>query len=374
MRRINCLLGVLLCIFGAQQAFGFARPEKEYRIFQFPRTAIPRIDGDFSDWDMVPDSYAIGLSELYDTHGGRGENLDPKEFDLTVKVGWVNGENRLYFYVEAYDDSWDFTDPGLRQDIFELVVDGDASGGPFIKEDNGNINKLPVADLHFKGHGAHAQNYHIFTPVQHGKDWAMVWGSTPWIKDFPYANVAYDYDFGPGESGVLKMEFWITPFDYAAVEGPGRSVVSQLTENELIGMSWCMIDFDVDRPKADPVMCLSHDFRMIRDASFLNAFRLMPLEETLRPKIAADWAFTEVDRDRRIVLFEDRSTGEIARREWDFGDGTKSSEEYPLHRRRPGRARPPHQGVGGGDSVKADCRTILLINGSGKFIELPRSV
>ena len=53
---------------------------------------------------------------------------------------------------------------------------------------------------------------------------------------------------------------------------------------------------------------------------------------TLRPKIAADWAFTEVDRDRRIVLFEDRSTGEIARREWDFGDGTKSSEEYPLHR------------------------------------------
>ena len=147
MRRINCLLGVLLCIFGAQQAFGFARPEKEYRIFQFPRTASPRIDGDFSDWDMVPDSYAIGLSELYDTHGGRGENLDPKEFDLTVKVGWVNGENRLYFYVEAYDDSWDFTDPGLRQDIFELVVDGDASGGPFIKEDNGNINKLPVAEF-----------------------------------------------------------------------------------------------------------------------------------------------------------------------------------------------------------------------------------
>ncbi len=214
----------------------------------------------------------------------------------------------------------------------------------------------------------------------------MVWGSTPWIKDFPYANVAYDYDFGPGESGVLKMEFWITPFDYAAVEGPGRSVVSQLTENELIGMSWCMIDFDVDRPKADPVMCLSHDFRMIRDASFLNAFRLMPLEETLRPKIAADWAFTEVDRDRRIVLFEDRSTGEIARREWDFGDGTKSPRNIrctvmqsrrmdgDADRRRPGRARPPHQGVGGGDSVRADCRTILLINGSGKFIELPRSV
>lgn len=120
---------------------GVRRPDKEYKVFQFPRTAIPRIDGDFSDWEIVPDSYSVGLSELYDTHGGRGARLDPREFDLTVKVGWVAGENRLYFYVEAYDDCWDFADEGLRQDIFELVVDADLSGGPFIKEDNGNRNK-----------------------------------------------------------------------------------------------------------------------------------------------------------------------------------------------------------------------------------------
>lgn len=322
---------VLLCL-GVPQAFPFARPEKEYKIFQFPHNAIPRIDGTFADWDMVPDSYAIGLSELFDTHGGRGAELDPSEFDLTVKVGWVDGENRLYFYVVASDDSWDFTDLTLRQDIFELVVDADLSGGPFIKEDNGNLNKLPVSDLHFKGHGAHAQNYHIFTPVQHGKDWAMVWGSTPWIKDFPWANAEYSYDFKLGGSGLLRMEFWITPFDYAAVEGIERSVVSSLAENELIGMSWCMIDFDVDKPKADPVMSLSHDFRMIRDGSFLNAFRLMPLEEDLRPALSARWDFLEVDRNRRIVQFFDRSIGEVTRRTWDFGDGATSDEEYPIHR------------------------------------------
>ncbi len=324
-------VAVLMCL-GLSQAQAFARPEKEYKVFQFPRTAIPRIDGEFSDWDMVPDSYAVGLSELYDTHGGRGTKLDPKEFDLTVKVGWVDGENRLYFYLEAYDDCWDFTDAGLRQDIFELVVDADLSGGPFIKEDNGNLNKLPVSDLHFKGHGAHAQNYHIFTPVRQGKDWAMVWGATPWIKDFPFANVAYDYDFAPGQSGVLKMEFYITPFDYASPEGIASSVVSRLREGELVGMSWCMIDFDVDKPKADPVMCLSHDFRMIRDASFLNAFRLMPLEESLRPKIEAEWSFAEVDRNERLVRFEDRSRGEVTRRIWDFGDGVRSEEKYPIHR------------------------------------------
>ncbi len=212
------------------------------------------------------------------------------------------------------------------------MVDADLSGGPFIKEDNGNRNKLPVSDLHFKGHGAHAQNYHIFTPVQPGKDWAMVWGSTPWIKDFPYANVAYDYDFAQGESGTLRMEFWITPFDYAAVEGISRSVVSRLEENELIGLSWCMIDFDTDKPQADPVMCLSHDFRMIRDGSFLNAFRLMPLEDSLCPVIEADWSFEEIDRDRRLIRFEDRSRGKIEKRRWNFGDGTGADEPCPVHR------------------------------------------
>ena len=73
---------------------------------------------------MVPQSYVIGLNELQNTVFGEGEDLNPKDFDLNVKVGWVKGLNRLYFYLEAYDDYWDFEDPALRQDIFELVVEG----------------------------------------------------------------------------------------------------------------------------------------------------------------------------------------------------------------------------------------------------------
>ncbi len=44
-------------------------------------------------------------------------------------------------------------------------------------------------DAYFSFHGVHAQNYHIFTPAL-GKDWALAWGSQPWIKDLPYANAA----------------------------------------------------------------------------------------------------------------------------------------------------------------------------------------
>ncbi len=121
----------------------FPRQEKEFKIFPFPADQIPRIDGAFSDWAMVPRAYSIGLDELMDTEDGHGTNLVPKEFDISVKTGWVKDLNRLYFYVEAFYDYWDFDDPALGQDVFELVVDGNISGGPFIKQHNENSNILP---------------------------------------------------------------------------------------------------------------------------------------------------------------------------------------------------------------------------------------
>jgi len=327
------ILIILIFLFtiGIQEkAEAFSRPDTIYQIFQFPQNQIPRIDGNFLDWAIVPDSFSIGLDQLKETVVGKGFNIDPKDYDIEVKVGWVKGLNRLYFYIEAYDDCWDFQDTKLRQDIFELVVDADVSGGNFINNSNSNKNVVPVNELYFRGHGSHAQNYHIFTPVQN-KDWAMVWGNTPWIKNFPYANVAYDYNFHPGESGKLKMEFWITPFDYAAVEGIDRSVVSNLKENEIIGLSWCIIEFDTNQEKVKAFMNLAHDTRMIRNGDYLNAFRLNPVLTELLPKIEANWSCLEVDRKLRMFQFFDKSIGDIKRWHWDFGDGKISNKQHPQH-------------------------------------------
>jgi hypothetical protein len=306
----------------------FSIPDKEYRIYQFPKDKIPRIDGEFSEWDLIPESYAIGLDQLMDTRFGNGTNLDPNDFNISVKVGWVKGLNRLYFYLEMQDDYWDFDDPGLGQDIFELVIDGNLSGGPFIKQHNGNQDKVSLEELHFKGHGAHAQNYHIFTPVQN-KDWAMIWGNTPWIKEFPYSNAAYDYNFKHSESGKLKMEFWITPFDHAAFEGFAKSTVTKLEENELIGLSWCFLDFD--GKECESFMNLAHDTKMIYDASYLNPFQLMPMEKQHIKSIDADWSFIEIDRNQRWFQFKDKSIGNITKWHWDFGDGNSSNEQNPSH-------------------------------------------
>lgn len=311
-----------------------AQDKRSFKIFQFPADKIPVIDGNTADWDLVGQEYTVGMSELFDDRIDSNRHLkaDPRNLDVKVKVGWVKGMNRLYFLYEAYDDYWDFSHPDLHNDIFEIVVDGDQSGGPFIAPFHPN-KTLDRMDAYFSFQGVHAQNYHIFTPAR-DKDWAMVWGSQPWIKELPYANPAYNYKFNPGEAGRLTLEFWITPFDYAGPEGPSRAVESVLTENKNIGLSWAAIDYDnVNKKdgKNNGFWNLSKERTMYGDATHLLPFKLMPLEAQYIKPIDAKWSFKFTDMERRLVSFKDESIGDIRSWKWDFGDGKTSSEQHPAH-------------------------------------------
>lgn len=306
-----------------------SRPDTTFKIFQFPADRIPRIDGRTDDWDIFPDEYTIGTDQLVDD-SHKHKEIDRSTLDVKVKVGWVKGMNRLYFLYQAYDNYWDFSRPDLHNDTFEVVVDGDLSGGPLIARMHPN-KRLDYWDAYFSFHGVQAQNYHIFTPAV-GKDWALAWGSQPWIKDLPYANVAYSYNFHPGESGKLTMEFWITPFDYAGHEGPVRAVKSLLKDNKLIGLCWAIIDYDdVNKKGSNGFWNLSRQHTMYGNASQLVMFKLMPLEASFHKPIEADWTFKVIDMDRRLVAFTDESYGKITSWNWDFGDGTTSTDQNPIH-------------------------------------------
>jgi hypothetical protein len=330
MRRIFVLALLLVA-----PALALDRPGTTFQVFQFPANQIPRIDGDPSDWNIVPDSYAIGMDQLVDD-SKKDHKPDPKDLDVKVKVGWVKGLNRLYFLYEAYDNYWDFAKPGLHNDIFEVVVDGDLSGGPLVERFQ-PTKELSERDAHFSMHGVHAQNYHIMTPPL-GKDWALAWGCNSYVKELPYANAAYNYNFKPGEPGKLILEFWITPFDYAGCEGPERAVESALTENKLIGLSWSVIDYD-DVNARDRVgfWNLSHKQTMFGNASDLVGFRLMPLEPQFQKAIQAKWSYKIADMDRRLVAFQDESEGKVTSWNWDFGDGSTSNEQHPVHQYKAGR-------------------------------------
>lgn len=312
---------------------GFSAKSQEnrgYKVFQFPANQIPRIDGNFDDWKMVPASYTVGMDQVWDD-SRKHEVADSSNLYFSVKVGWVKGLNRLYFLYEAYDDYWDFSSPGLHNDTYELIVDGDMSGGPFIDRFHPNKDMEPM-EAFISFHGVHAQNYHIFTPAV-GKDWTLVWGAQPWIKHLPYANVASSYNFKPGQSGKYIMEFWITPFDYAGTEGKERAVESQLYEHKKVGLCWAVIDYDNEDSKSNNGFWnLSKEHTMYGNASYCLPFELMPLEKEYRKEIDAQWEHKVIDMSRRIVAFIDKSEGEINSWKWDFGDGNISNEQNPIHK------------------------------------------
>jgi hypothetical protein len=320
------------------------RQDVTFKVFQFPADQIPRIDGDPADWSIVPDGYAIGTDQLWED-SGKHAKADPNNLDVRVRVGWVKDLSRLYFLYEAYDNYWDFSRPDLHNDTFEVVVDGDASGGPLIDKGHREFwtaehvgeaaaaadDRISVEESHWAIHSVHAQNYHVFTPAE-GKDWALGWGAQTYIKELPYANAACRYDFRPGQAGTLVLEFWITPFDYAGPEGPQRAIESVLWEDKIIGLSWAIIDYDdVNSPANNGFWNLSRHHRMYGNASLLCAFRLMPLEPQFHKPVEVRWSFKVVDMDRRLVAFKDESYGRITSWHWDFGDGGTSTEQHPTH-------------------------------------------
>ncbi|MGD2094504.1 MAG: PKD domain-containing protein [Phycisphaerales bacterium] len=338
------IIVIAILVFVCRSALALERKDITFKVFQFPANMIPRIDGNAEDWSMVSDEYVIGTDQLVDDNG-RHPKPDPNNLDVRVRVGWVKGMNRLYFLYEAYDNYWDFSLAGLHNDTFEVVVDADASGGPLIDKGHKEIwnteqvgkaratpdDRISEEEANWAIHGVHAQNYHIFTPAR-GKDWTLAWGVQPWIKELPYANAACKYDFKPGESGRLVLEFWVTPFDYAGPEGPERAVESMLWENKIIGLCWAIIDYDdVNNRRNNGFWNLSRHHRMYGNASHFCAFKLMPLEKKFLKPIEAQWSFKVLDMDRRLVAFNDLSYGNITSWKWDFGDGESSTEQHPIH-------------------------------------------
>jgi hypothetical protein len=333
-------VGSLLPLAAAENGtLQLARGGEVFEIFQFPRDQMPRIDGKTEDWDMVPDRYSYGTDLLNDTEDGHGTDIDPKDLDVKVTVGWVKGLNRLYVLYEAYDDFWDFgrfNPKSYLNDIFEIAVDGDLSGGPFIFNPVYRDGQLrwgsktaAYLENHFEFSGVHAQNYHFYTPPVNNA-WVLVWGSQHWVSEFPQSNYAYDYDFKPGESGKLVMELWLTPYDYAPHDGPEKARETPLVENKTIGLSWSILDFDGG--KRDGHVNLAHNVQMVKDASYLCAFKLNPIEKALLDPIRAEWSFKVIDMERGLVAFQDESIGEIDRWHWDFGGDKHSDEQHPIFR------------------------------------------
>ncbi|MDE2842966.1 MAG: hypothetical protein OXN21_06255, partial [Chloroflexota bacterium] len=75
MKLIRCFMVLALVVAGASIGSAHELPGEVYFAFQFPLHAVPAIDGDLSDWDMIdPDIFEISVEGGHIVETVRGDD------------------------------------------------------------------------------------------------------------------------------------------------------------------------------------------------------------------------------------------------------------------------------------------------------------
>ena len=114
------IMSALLVVFAlAGTAWAHFPAGTVYFAVQFPDELLPTIDGDHSDWDIVPDAYRITMADMFElvaTGGKQGvdsEAYDLSDFNVNTILGWNESANRLYTMVSVFDDIHQRAGPGV---------------------------------------------------------------------------------------------------------------------------------------------------------------------------------------------------------------------------------------------------------------------
>ena len=214
-----------------------------YFAAQFPDSIVPTMDGDLSDWDIVPiDPYTILNDRLYSPVAdiqpvGRGE-IDVSDINIRHLMGWNDNNNKLYFMSQVYDNvhNADRENPSAfwQDDAWEVEVNPDHT-----PTEEHNMAEEPANNLSYQGAVPPVEGSYQYYRPQASLTWLL--DGTEWV-DFGWAFSGERF----GESTYF-YELAITPIlsmpndDASALDG---LVVFDLEENEIIHASMTVGDFD----------------------------------------------------------------------------------------------------------------------------------
>ena len=227
----------------AGSAFAHAPPGELFFAVQFPDNLVPTMDGNLTDWDIVPiDPYTIRSDRLYSPVAdiqpvGRGE-LDASDIVIRHLIGWNDAGNKLYFMSEVFDDvhNADRENPSAfwQDDAWEIELNPDHT-----PTEEHNLEEEPANNFSYKFAVPPVEgSYQYYRPVR-SLEWLV--DCTEWI------------DFGWGFSGE---QFGESTYFYELAVSPivslpnsdsataADAVVFDLVENEIIHASVTVGDFD----------------------------------------------------------------------------------------------------------------------------------
>ena len=259
--------------------------------FQFPPGAEPTLDGDLSEWAVVPSDYWIGPEHHTAPDGSQWTDLS--DMNSKIIVGYSASTDRLYIHHEYFDDfrkrdfanlppvAGLFGDEQNLPDTFEIQVDGDHGGedswfDPAEQPENGS---------------RWAQNTHFRIPdldpsAENVNDektaWAWYWQSqATWTGNLPWAASGYSSDVvelnAPDVNG--QAEWMFTAWNNLQWDDPDASVVHDMVEGQIIGVNWQISDYDNLEDNSREDWLLNGQATIWQTSSVATDFLLAPVED-----------------------------------------------------------------------------------------------
>ena len=233
---------VVLVLGFAGLAGAHSPPGELFLMAQRPDEAVPTIDGDLSDWNIVPESpYVLRADKMFDPaqfqEAGRGE-LDLSDFNPMHVLGWNDSFNKIYFANQIFDNihNGDREDPARHwnDDNWEVEVNP-----THLAAEEQNIAEEPVTRIAYKW---------VVPPVEGVYQSIEPVGDLAWLSDgTDYVSYGWGFDGDMFGESTYYYEMAITPIASLSRENatPENTEFLDLEEDEIIHISIFNGDIDV---------------------------------------------------------------------------------------------------------------------------------
>ena len=276
---ILCVATVLIGLPG--MAWGHYPEGVTFFAFQWPEGYEPVMDGDLSEWEMIPKAYIQDISHFFEV----SYNSAPDPSNLDIKrciVGWSESQNKLYFVAEVFDDVHKVTRTGITtagniwiDDFFDIMVDADHSGGKYRSFESIEPEHPRRWD------GAQAIQYILSVPPPDDRPFE-IYNYATWNYAPPWSEVGWNHVELPSEGGsITSYECALIAFDDLNWMGPDQSKIHNLEQGEVIGVNVALGDWDLDPKYIDGYWSLSPKTKTYKLAERLTDFLLAPVEERI---------------------------------------------------------------------------------------------
>jgi hypothetical protein len=295
MRSLRTSLAALLIAGSASTLFAHEPPGEVFFAFNFPANAVPAMDGDLSDWSMVPaDIFELSTENGWIQETVRGDaGNDLSDFNARSMWAWNEETNRVYSMVSVVDEFLNNNrdDPTLFNwdDDWHFVLDADHSGGDMFNGDWNDLSQDESRELFFTTgrlwqiHVPPIDGYYAFTYIE-GTDWLTTGDQLPFPE---FVEIGWSRAGATGGSGTYAYEIKLTPWERWDWDGPGQSTIVDLEVGNIIHVGSLAKDYDNDDGRYDG----SYDFPPVhnvwRNANLMADMELLPVDDTNFPTAVA---------------------------------------------------------------------------------------